>query len=76
MIKDAYAGLEDLGLGDIQDDEDFAHDDDAFLTSNIDLSKGGDVVTDTVLFELEDMLKDGDKEPQELMGSQTRQLQT
>ena len=69
MIKDAHAGLEDLGLGDIEDDEDFAHDHDAFLISNIDSSKGGDVVTDTVLFELEDMLKDADKELQELMGS-------
>jgi len=68
MIKDAHAGLEDLGLGDIEDDEDFAHDHDAFLISNIDSSKGGDVVTDTVS-ELEDMLKDADKELQELMGS-------
>eukprot|EP01083_Nonionella_stella_P254016 873478_1 len=68
MIKDAHAGLEDLGLGDMEDDEDYAHDDDAFLTSNIDSSKGGDVVTDTVS-ELEDMLKDADKELQELMGS-------
>jgi len=68
MIKDAHAGLEDLGLGDMEDDEDFAHNDDAFLTSNSESSKGGDVVTDTVS-ELEDMLKDADKELQELMGS-------
>lgn len=68
MIKDAHAGLEDLGLGDMEDDEDFSHDDDAELTSKTDFSKGGDVVTDTVS-ELEDMLKDADKELQELMGS-------
>ena len=67
MIKDAHADLKDLGLDDIDgmDDDDFALPTTQYGSSAEDVTNE---VTDTVT-ELEDMLKDADKELQELMGA-------
>lgn len=61
MLKSAHDGLKDLGVEDIEDDDD----DDAAAEQK----KPVEVAGDDVISEFEDMLKDADKELQELMGS-------
>jgi hypothetical protein len=58
ILKHAHDGLNELGVDDFDDDDDV-----------VESKEQGEVAGDDVITEFEDMLKDADKELQELMGS-------
>jgi len=62
MLQDAHKDLEDLGIDDFEDD-------DRKIEASVNQTDPKEVVGDDVISEFEDMLKDADKELEELMGS-------